>query len=140
MLPADPLVPNPPTRRRHNVHQSATSTARPLIAKSMLISFAPLRARISPVRAQRYNHLFSVNTKTSHYLLSKVFRAKEALDIEHPDDVQKWREENPELAKQAEELVQKTSRTDAASRAKAGAAPAGGEDKGEGDASRRRDA
>jgi phage/plasmid primase-like uncharacterized protein len=32
------------------------------------------------VIVQKYDHLFKVNTETSHYLLSKVYRAREALE------------------------------------------------------------
>jgi hypothetical protein len=44
---------------------------------------------------QKYKHLYSVNEKTSHYLLSKVYRAKEALDQERPEEAAKWKEKDP---------------------------------------------
>jgi hypothetical protein len=56
---------------------------------------------------QRYAHLFSVNMKTSHYLQSKVFRAKEALDSDNPEEHQKWRDENSDAAKQSDEMVRR---------------------------------
>jgi hypothetical protein len=37
-----------------------------------------------------------VNTKTSHYLLSKVYRAREALEHEHPEEASKWKEKHPQ--------------------------------------------
>lgn len=47
-------------------------------------------------RLQKYKHLYEVNSKTSHYLLSKVFRAKEALDQHHPDEAKQWKDKHPD--------------------------------------------
>lgn len=33
---------------------------------------------------QKYKHLYEANVGTSHYLLSKVYRAKECIDQEDP--------------------------------------------------------
>ena len=40
---------------------------------------------------QKYQHLYKANTATSHYLLSKVFRAKERIDEEFPDESGEWK-------------------------------------------------
>lgn len=52
---------------------------------------------------QKYQHLYKANVKSSHYLLSKVYRAKERLDEENPDEAKRWRAEHgdPTAAAQA---------------------------------------
>lgn len=40
---------------------------------------------------QKYQNLYKANTATSHYLLSKVFRAKERIDNEFPEDSSEWK-------------------------------------------------
>lgn len=40
---------------------------------------------------QKYHHLYKANTATSHYLLSKVYRAKERIDEEFPDEAGQWK-------------------------------------------------
>lgn len=67
---------------------------------------------------QKYQHLYKANTKTTHYLLSKVYRAKERLDEEHPEDATRWREQHGDP-------------TDAARRAAQDAAAAAGSKAGE---------
>ena len=40
---------------------------------------------------QKYDYLYKVNTETSHYLLSKVYRAKERIDQESPQEAMEWK-------------------------------------------------
>jgi hypothetical protein len=40
---------------------------------------------------QKYQHMYKANTATSHYLLSKVYRAKERIDQECPEESNAWR-------------------------------------------------
>lgn len=53
---------------------------------------------------QKYQHLYKANTTTSHYLLSKVFRAKERIDDEFPDQATEWKNvhgDSTEVAREA---------------------------------------
>jgi hypothetical protein len=69
---------------------------------------------------QKYQHMYKANTKTSHYLLSKVFRAKERIDQEFPEEAADWAKvhgDSTELAqKAAKEAAQ--SKADDASNSK----------------------
>eukprot|EP00892_Ulva_mutabilis_P001554 jgi/Ulvmu1/1139/UM107_0013.1 len=73
---------------------------------------------------KKYQHLYKANTKTSHYLLSKVYRAKERIDEEHPDEAQQWRERHGDPT----DAAHRTAQAAAAAKAEADAEATGGGD------------
>jgi hypothetical protein len=62
---------------------------------------------------QKYQHLYKANTATSHYLLSKVYRAKERIDQEFPDESTEWKSSHGDPT----EAAQKAAKEAAAAKA-----------------------
>lgn len=62
-----------------------------------------------PCAVQKYHHLYKSNTATSHYLLSKVFRAKERIDQEFPDDSVEWKIMNGDSTEAAQKAAKEAA-------------------------------
>jgi hypothetical protein len=91
-------------------------------------AFFPFTLKILPpvLAVQKYQHMYKANAATSHYLLSKVFRAKERIDQEFPEESTEWKMMHGDPTEAAQKAAKEAAAMKA-EKARGGAdAPGGG--------------